>query len=310
MYKRIAAILVCAASVVLFFLNPAKNIQNVSAGVLIWATSVLPALFPFFFLSKLLIELDAFGGLSTLLSKPTQKIFGAPPAASYIFLLSVVCGYPMGAKLTAEFYEKGALDKTQCLKLATFCSTGGPIFIIGTVGGVYLKSAAAGAIILVSHILGALANGLLYRRRFVSVSECGRLISQQKNNGEILGDCMQNSIISVLSVGGFVTVFYMWTQMLLSLPPLSGAGKLVQGIAGGLLEVTAGCKILADTGSAPLTVVLCCFLISLGGLCIFLQSSVFYRKCGVGSGKIMLFKLTQAIFSAAFCTPLAFLFLK
>ena len=95
---------------------------------------------------------------------------------------------------------------------------------------------------------------------------------------------MQNSIISVLSVGGFVTVFYMWTQMLLSLPPLSGAGKLVQGIAGGLLEVTAGCKILADTGSAPLTVVLCCFLISLGGLCIFLQSSVFYRKCGVGSG--------------------------
>ena len=113
MYKRIAAILVCAASVVLFFLNPAKNIQNVSAGVLIWATSVLPALFPFFFLSKLLIELDAFGGLSTLLSKPTQKIFGAPPAASYIFLLSVVCGYPMGAKLTAEFYEKGALDKTQ-----------------------------------------------------------------------------------------------------------------------------------------------------------------------------------------------------
>ena len=209
MYKRIAAILVCAASVVLFFLNPAKNIQNVSAGVLIWATSVLPALFPFFFLSKLLIELDAFGGLSTLLSKPTQKIFGAPPAASYIFLLSVVCGYPMGAKLTAEFYEKGALDKTQSLKLATFCSTGGPIFIIGTVGGVYLKSAAAGAIILVSHILGALANGLLYRRRFVSVSECGRLISQQKNNGEILGDCMQNSIISVLSVGGFVTIFYM-----------------------------------------------------------------------------------------------------
>ena len=100
------------------------------------------------------------------------------------------------------------------MKLATFCSTGGPIFIIGTVGGVYLKSAAAGAIILVSHILGALANGLLNRRRFVSVSECGRLISRQKNNGEILGDCMQNSIISVLSVGGFVTVFYMWTQML------------------------------------------------------------------------------------------------
>lgn len=128
MYKRIAAILVCAASVVLFFLNPAKNIQNVSAGVLIWATSVLPALFPFFFLSKLLIELDAFGGLSTLLSKPTQKIFGAPPAASYIFLLSVVCGYPMGAKLTAEFYEKGALDKTQCLKLATLLLDGRPDF--------------------------------------------------------------------------------------------------------------------------------------------------------------------------------------
>lgn len=66
----------------------------------------------------------------------------------------------MGAKLTAEFYEKGALDKTQCLKLATFCSTGGPIFIIGTVGGVYLKKRRLREqSYLISHILGALANG-------------------------------------------------------------------------------------------------------------------------------------------------------
>lgn len=122
-------------------------------------------------------------------------------------LLSVVCGYPMGAKLSAEFYEKGALDGTQCLKLATFCSTGGPIFILGTVGGVYLKSAAAGVIILVSHIAGALLNGLLYRRRFVSSSSGNNLIAPAKSNGEILGDCMQNAIMGVLTVGGFVTIF-------------------------------------------------------------------------------------------------------
>ncbi len=310
MYKRISAIFVCAASIILFFINPAENIRNVSTGVLIWATSVLPALFPFFFLSKLLIELDAFGGFSALLSKPTQKIFGAPPAASYIFLLSVVCGYPMGAKLSAEFYEKGALDGTQCLKLATFCSTGGPIFILGTVGGVYLKSAAAGVIILVSHIAGALLNGLLYRRRFVSSSSGNNLIAPAKSNGEILGDCMQNAIMGVLTVGGFVTIFYMWTQMLLSMPFLSGADSVVQGVIGGLLEVTTGCKILSGIGNAPLSAVLCSFLISLGGLCIFLQSNVFYKKCGISGGKILLFKLTQAIFSAALCAPMAFIFLK
>lgn len=62
-----------------------ENIQNVSAGVLIWATSVLPALFPFFFLSKLLIELDAFGGLSTLLSKPTQKYSARRPRQAISF---------------------------------------------------------------------------------------------------------------------------------------------------------------------------------------------------------------------------------
>ncbi|MFR5988044.1 MAG: hypothetical protein ACLUG1_02435 [Christensenellales bacterium] len=85
MYKRIAAILVCAASVVLFFLNPAKNIQNVSTGVLIWATSVLPALFPFFFLSKLLIELDAFEDFPLSFPNRRKNIGAPPPAASYIF---------------------------------------------------------------------------------------------------------------------------------------------------------------------------------------------------------------------------------
>lgn len=311
MYKRVALISICAISILLFLINPAKNIQSVSSGILIWATGVLPALFPFVFLSKILIELDAFSGFSNLLSNPMHKIFGAPKAASYIFLLSVVCGYPIGAKLSAEFYQKGVFDNTQCLKLATFCSTSGPIFILGTVGSIFLNSTIAGIIILFSHIGGAFLNGIFYRKRFLSpLREEKPLLSPLKSNRDILGECMHDTIISVLGVGGFVAIFYMWAQMLLSLPLLNGANEICRGLISGILEITTGCKILSNMENLALSTTLCCFLISFGGICIFLQSAVFYKKCRINCRKIFIFKITQAFFSSILCMPTAYIFLK
>ena len=47
--------------------------------------------------------------------------------------------------------------------MLTFCSTSGPLFMLGAVGAGMLSSPAAGAVIALAHYLGALLNGLLYR---------------------------------------------------------------------------------------------------------------------------------------------------
>jgi nucleoside recognition membrane protein YjiH len=78
--------------------------------------------------------------------------------------MSVLSGYPVGAKLTADFYEKGLITKGQACRITTFTSTSGPLFIVGTVGIGMFHSAKLGIIILLSHFIGAILNGLIYRK--------------------------------------------------------------------------------------------------------------------------------------------------
>ena len=47
--------------------------------------------------------------------------------------------------------------------MLSFCSTSGPMFIIGAVGAGMFNSTFAGYIMFTSHVLGAFLNGIIYR---------------------------------------------------------------------------------------------------------------------------------------------------
>ena len=93
--------------IILFLIiNPNKYINSAFNGILIWAKAVLPSLFPFFFLTKLLTELGGIKILANSLQKFMQKCFHVNGIGSYVFLTSIMSGYPVGAKITSELYEK------------------------------------------------------------------------------------------------------------------------------------------------------------------------------------------------------------
>ena len=48
---------------------------------------------------------------------------------SYALLLGLICGYPMGAKLTADLFREGKITKSEAQYLLTFCNNPGPVFI-------------------------------------------------------------------------------------------------------------------------------------------------------------------------------------
>ena len=77
----------------------------------------------------------------------------------------MLCGYPVGAKLVGEFFDAGLIDGKQAKKIASFTSTSGPLFIVGTVGVSMFDNKLFGFVLLFSHYLSALLNGLIYRGR-------------------------------------------------------------------------------------------------------------------------------------------------
>ena len=75
--------------------------------------------------------------------------------------LAVCSGYPAGSKVVAEFYESGAISKSQTAKTAYLCSASGPLFIIGSVGFKMFGDKIYGVKILLCHLIAVISVSLV-----------------------------------------------------------------------------------------------------------------------------------------------------
>lgn len=149
--------------IILIAINPAKYSSVAFNGLSVWAKILVPSLLPFFVLTKVLASTGIIDDICRLFSPITRKFYKCPPVSAYVFLMSIITGYPVGSKLISDLYKNNQLSSSQAIKTASFCSTSGPMFILGTVAIGMFANAKMGYIILISHVVGALINGLLYR---------------------------------------------------------------------------------------------------------------------------------------------------
>ncbi len=53
---------------------------------------------------------------------------------AYAFIMGIISGYPVGAKIVTEFRKNGDCSRAEAERLLAFTNNSGPLFIIGTVG--------------------------------------------------------------------------------------------------------------------------------------------------------------------------------
>ena len=115
-----SCIILCLIAYSFFFpeitINAAKN------GLQIWFQQILPALLPFTIISAVLVKSDflkSFKGNANLIS----------------ILLTLTCGFifgfPVGAKLSADFYKQNLLTKKQATVLAIATNNFSPMYVCG-----------------------------------------------------------------------------------------------------------------------------------------------------------------------------------
>ena len=302
LFLSLSAIL-CIA---IFVLNPTKYMQSVTNGLIVWATAVVPALLPFFVLSKLLAELDFFTPFCKYVSPITKKLFNAPSISGYIFLMSIISGYPVGAKLIQEYHKNNSLTKTQCKKISTFTSTSGPLFILGTVSGGFFGNKKLGVILLCCHILSTIVCGILLKNFYCSDNTTITAKNQDYISKNILNDTIYSAISGILAIGVFISLFFMIADML---PINKISNATLQAFVTGLLEVTHGCQMISQLNlSFVSTAILCQSMISFGGLCIALQSYSYLKECGVTFAQIIFNKALQSSIATVLTFAVCLLF--
>lgn len=108
---------------------PQEAFQSSASGVTLWFFHVLPSLLPFMIFSDFFIHTGLVSVLLRKIKTVFRFLFGLSMYGSYALLLGLICGYPMGAKLTADLFREGKITKSEAQYLLTFCNNPGPVFI-------------------------------------------------------------------------------------------------------------------------------------------------------------------------------------
>jgi len=286
-------------------ISPAKFIEAGLNGLSAWALNVLPAVLPFMIISQLLISTSLIEKICKPIAPPFVKIYNTNTYSFYVFLISILSGYPVGSKTIADLYEQNKITQNDAYRMSSFCSNSGPMFIVGSVGVEMLHSPTAGYIILLSHILSAMINGLFYRK--IKAKNENNKVKLLTNTSLSFGDIIENSCRSILIVGTIIMFFFIIIEFVsfftFFLP------NSLQSIIFGIIEITKGCKSISCFYEIKMATILSTIVITFGGISTALQSISLLKRVKMPLGLFLLQKLTQSIISGIIAFLLCFIML-
>ena len=298
-----------------------NNLSAAKDGLTLWATCVVPSLFPFFIATELLNYTNITNIFGKLLSKIMKPIFNIPGEGGYAFVMGIISGYPVGAKIVAEFYYTGVCTKNEAERMLAFTNNSGPLFIIGTVGILLFGNSTIGILLFITHILSSITVGFILGMcsRFYKTSskklpytnsKQEKISSSLSNLGNILGNSIYSAISTVLLIGGFVVLFSVILSILNRLNIISIFSNILsyfsipydfnRALISGIIELTNGVNIASSIHAKAIStnIILCAFLLGFGGFSVLLQVLSIISKFGLSIKTYFLGKLLQGLFAA------------
>lgn len=280
--KYITAGITATLAAISMIIFPGIVLNSARQGIALWANTVLPALLPFFICADFMIALGLPAIVGSFFENAFQKIFRTSGSAAFVFIVSITSGYPIGARIIGRMKERGEITDKEGIRMLSFCSTSGPLFMLGAVGAGMLGSTAAGIVIALSHYSAALANGLLFRilnrkaevNATKSVNHFKYANLAEKSILEILTDSILSSLKTLGIICCYIVIFVYVTDLVEMTGCLNIAGGFSSGFFKGLIEMTVGLYEISLIGTVGLRLkcTVAAFLISFGGISIMAQS--------------------------------------
>ena len=330
-----------------------SNLTAAKNGLTLWATCVVPSLFPFFVITNLLSHTKVVNFTGKLLDRFMRPLFNVPGIGGFAFVMGLISGYPVGAKVVSDFRQEGLVTKDEGERMLAFTNNSGPLFIISSVGISLFGDTTTGLLLLCTHVLACITVGIMlgkfskksdeeFRAKIIisqrnnthfienslhnkttkrnnSVSNFSAPKSQNvtfKNLGEILGNSINNSISTILMIGGFVVIFSVIISILNQTHALDFLSKFFNPILAflgfdlnfakpllsGILELTNGVNLVSGVHIKAISqnVILCAFLLGFGGFSVLLQVFSIVAKTDLSMKKYFIGKFMQGIFASIY----------
>lgn len=307
--KNIIITIICTLLILQIIAAPKVCIDGAIAGSLLFFHKVFPSLFSFLVVSNIILSYDGIYIYSKVLGSALCKPLKLPKTCSFVLIVSILCGYPLGAKYACDIYERNIIDLKTCERLLNIASNASPLFMLGSVGISMLKSSYIGYILLLSNLISCLIMGLVLPSniRVEKTSSKQSNLYKPGNIGHILKSSIENSVKTCLSIGGFVTLFsvlnnilknnYMFGIFVNQLSHWLHLSKdIIEAIILGIIEMTNGCSLISSSSASFETkIAISSFLFTFSGLSIISQVYSFTYKFDISMKKYVLRKIFQGL---------------
>jgi len=300
--KQGMLLIVTFSAACLLLIFPAQAATGAKNGIGYCLQILVPSLYPFMVLSVFIVKCGLSEKIGRLFEAPAHAILKLPGSTAATILMSMIGGYPTGARSVAALYENGSISEKQAARMLCFCVNSGPAFVISAVGAGFLKSMQAGVILFASQILASILLSILSgitAKEEISYKPAKKQKPLRIANALIAS--ASDAAHAMISMCCFVVLF----AALLNLLRLWVTSPQSSAALSGLLEVTGGCSDFAKLG-LPLWAV--SFIIGWGGICVHFQVLSSVEKIQVGMPRFLLFRVLHGTLAALITTALVRIF--
>lgn len=289
---------------------PQAGAEAAWEGLTLCATVILPALFPYFVLTNLIIGQGLGDWLGRKLSRVMEPLFHVGGSGGAALALGLVGGYPVGAATVRALVEQGSCSREEGQRLLSFCNNAGPAFILSVAGGAVFGRMEIGFLLLGIHIASALGTGLLLRGKPLTAGRSGRGPSVPAPSGSaLLTGAVQKALASSLQVSAYIVLFNLIIGLVRAL--FSGLSPLPVPLAAlgiGLLELSNGVCALTGGGVSPLSLAACSFLLAWGGCSVHCQTAALLEGSGLRLAPYLGAKALQGMIAAGLALAISMAF--
>lgn len=268
-YHYLLVFIIIMFSYLGIFCFPKVMINSSINALLIFREKLFPSIFPFFVLSFLFINMGYPLILNKYFKNITRKIFHLSENTSFILLMSIISGFPSGAKYIVKDYSNNYITKEEGNQLLLFTHFANPLFVLGTCG-ILLNSKRLAYKILICQLFANIILGILVRPKEITISPKKEVVSTTTPSLiSILPDAINEAMEVLIFMLGSITIFQFFTNCFLL---FTNETVFFKTIFTGIMDLTSGINLVPTLSiSIELKALLMLIFITFGSLSVHLQ---------------------------------------
>lgn len=290
MKNKLIEVFIFVIFLALLFCPTVVHSELISALEVFFKT-LFPSIFPFFLIGNLLISYNFVNTLNRLFQNITTKVFHTNSNATFVILMSMVSGFPSGAKYIRDLLAKKIISEKQANYLITFTHFANPLFVLTITSSIF-KDIKISYFILLSMYLSNLIIGIITRPKKIDDNSSPIINREIPSFSSALTESLTNATNILVMILGNTCFFYLVSRLVTDFLPVN---LFFEVLINGFFDLTKGISSLSFLTVSPLLKgMLILTFICFGGINIHMQVLNMLNNTNVKYHHFLLGRIAQS----------------